>query len=269
MRKAAGSAALVLVDSAVPLRPEPALFEAMLAGWRRQQGARRLSGPLVEVFPVAQDDDVAVIDDEDVGAGDGPAGWVLAGPWCACWRGGGQSVVTSVTAARALCSSTMFLRPAMAATRAWVARLLTARGRPRAASWIERDGVVAEQRVGAAGELEVVGDVSGGLLGGHGGHGVADGDPLVQGGQDAEAEHPAQGGLADEQAGQRADRVHLGVRQEADGLELVRESAGVPRRWPAGDAAALVVLGGEQPGGLGGEGGAAVGGPPPSAVTTW
>ncbi len=68
--------------------------------------------------PVAQDDDVAVIGDEDVGAVDGPAGWVLAGPWCACWRGGGQSVVTSVTAARALCSSTMFLRPAMAATRA-------------------------------------------------------------------------------------------------------------------------------------------------------
>src|SRR5262249_17869119 len=37
-----------LVDGAVPLRPEPALFEAMLEGWRRQQGARRLSGPLVE-----------------------------------------------------------------------------------------------------------------------------------------------------------------------------------------------------------------------------
>ena len=47
-RKAAGSAALVLVDGAVPLRPEPALFEAMLEGWRRQQGARRLSGPLIE-----------------------------------------------------------------------------------------------------------------------------------------------------------------------------------------------------------------------------
>ena len=47
-RKAAGSAALVLVDGAVPLRPEPARLEAMLEGWRRQQGARRLSGPLVE-----------------------------------------------------------------------------------------------------------------------------------------------------------------------------------------------------------------------------
>src|SRR5258708_4898437 len=73
------------------------------------------------VFPVAQDDDVAVIGVEDVGAAEGPVGWVLAGPWCAGWRGGGQSVVTSVTAARALCSSTMDLRPAMVATRAWVA----------------------------------------------------------------------------------------------------------------------------------------------------
>src|SRR5205814_575715 len=100
----------------------------------RHQPRHRRPGLL---FPVTQDDDVAVIDDEDVGEVDGPAGWVLAGPWCACWRGAGQSVVTSVTAARALCSSTMFLRPAMAATRAWVARLLTARGRPRAASWIK------------------------------------------------------------------------------------------------------------------------------------
>ena len=46
--KAAGSAALVLVDGAVPLRPEPALFVAMLEGWRRQQAARRLTGPLID-----------------------------------------------------------------------------------------------------------------------------------------------------------------------------------------------------------------------------
>jgi len=38
----------VLAGDATPLRPEPALFEAMLEGWRRQQGARRLSGPLAE-----------------------------------------------------------------------------------------------------------------------------------------------------------------------------------------------------------------------------
>jgi integrase/recombinase XerC len=48
MGRAAGSAALVLVDGATPLRPEPALFEAMLEGWRRQQAARRLSGPLID-----------------------------------------------------------------------------------------------------------------------------------------------------------------------------------------------------------------------------
>jgi site-specific recombinase XerD len=39
---------LVLVDGVVPLRPEPALFEAMLEGWRRQQAARRLTGPLID-----------------------------------------------------------------------------------------------------------------------------------------------------------------------------------------------------------------------------
>ena len=88
------------------------------------------------LFPVTEDEDVAVIDGEDGRAQFGPASWVLAGPWCAWWRGGGQSVVISVMAARALCSSTMFLRAAQAATRAWVARLLTARGRPRAASWM-------------------------------------------------------------------------------------------------------------------------------------
>ena len=47
-RKAAGSAALVLVDGAAPVRPEPALFGEMLEGWRRQQAARRLTGPLVD-----------------------------------------------------------------------------------------------------------------------------------------------------------------------------------------------------------------------------
>jgi site-specific recombinase XerD len=43
-RRAAGSAVLVLVGEATPLRVEEALFEAMLEGWRRQHAARRLSG---------------------------------------------------------------------------------------------------------------------------------------------------------------------------------------------------------------------------------
>jgi integrase/recombinase XerC len=46
--RAVGSAALVLVDGATPLRPESALFAAMLEGWRRQQVSRRLSGPLID-----------------------------------------------------------------------------------------------------------------------------------------------------------------------------------------------------------------------------
>ncbi|MGZ4664810.1 MAG: hypothetical protein ACXV5Q_07110 [Frankiaceae bacterium] len=45
---ASGSAALVLVEGATPVRPEWTLFEAMLSGWRRQQVSRRLSPSLVE-----------------------------------------------------------------------------------------------------------------------------------------------------------------------------------------------------------------------------
>jgi integrase/recombinase XerC len=44
----AGSAALTLVTEATPLSPGPALFEAMLEGWRRQQAARRLTGALID-----------------------------------------------------------------------------------------------------------------------------------------------------------------------------------------------------------------------------
>ena len=43
MARLAGSASLVLVDGATPLRPEPALFDAMIEGWCRQHSARRLS----------------------------------------------------------------------------------------------------------------------------------------------------------------------------------------------------------------------------------
>jgi integrase/recombinase XerC len=45
--RVAGSAALSLVTGATPLRPEPALFEAMLAGWRCQQQSRRLSESMI------------------------------------------------------------------------------------------------------------------------------------------------------------------------------------------------------------------------------
>lgn len=46
--RVAGSAALVLVDAATPLRVEPALFESMLAGWARQQQSRRLGVSIVD-----------------------------------------------------------------------------------------------------------------------------------------------------------------------------------------------------------------------------
>jgi integrase/recombinase XerC len=42
-RRTAGQAALVLAGEAIPLHPEPALFEAMIEGWRCQHSARRLS----------------------------------------------------------------------------------------------------------------------------------------------------------------------------------------------------------------------------------
>jgi hypothetical protein len=58
----------------------------------------------------AQLDDDGVVDGEDAGAGKGPAGGVPAGLWCAWWRLGGQSAVTSAAAVRALVWSTMALR---------------------------------------------------------------------------------------------------------------------------------------------------------------
>ena len=43
-----GATALALVGGATPLRVKSALFEEMLAGWRRQQLSRRLGGSLIE-----------------------------------------------------------------------------------------------------------------------------------------------------------------------------------------------------------------------------
>jgi len=47
-RRTAETAALMLVDGATPLRAEPALFEAMLEGWRRQQVSRRLGSSIID-----------------------------------------------------------------------------------------------------------------------------------------------------------------------------------------------------------------------------
>src|SRR6266511_4642717 len=77
------------------------------------------------------------------------------------------------------------------------------------------DGVVGEQWLGAAGQVQVVGQVGGGVGQVHGRQGVAGGDALVEGGEDAEAELAGQGGLAEEDAGEGALGVHVGVGQQA------------------------------------------------------
>src|SRR6266568_175275 len=76
------------------------------------------------------------------------------------------------------------------------------------------DGVVGEQRFGAAGKLQVVGEVGGGLGQVHGGDGVAGGDALVERGEHAKAQLAGKGGLADEDAGEGAGGVHVGVGQQ-------------------------------------------------------
>jgi hypothetical protein len=109
-------AALLSLQAIVGLRP-PA--------WRKQTwmypqctfasaqiSSARLAS-LCEPGPLSADtqfDDGGVVDVEDVGAGKSPAGGVPAGLWCAWWRLGGQSAVTSAAAARAADSSTMALR---------------------------------------------------------------------------------------------------------------------------------------------------------------
>jgi hypothetical protein len=109
----------------------------------------------------------------------------LRGSWSCC-RLDRQSVVTSVTAARAQDSSTTVSLVANAATRAWTVRLFTARGSPRLTCG-SGGRVVAEQGVGAAGESRVTDQVGFGLTRLHPGHGVAQRDPLVQGGEGSRA----------------------------------------------------------------------------------
>jgi integrase/recombinase XerC len=47
MQRPTGTAALVVVRGIQQLRPEPALFESMLEGWRRQQESRRLGSSII------------------------------------------------------------------------------------------------------------------------------------------------------------------------------------------------------------------------------
>jgi hypothetical protein len=87
------------------------------------------------------------------------------------------------------------------------------------------------------------------LLAGHGRHRVTQGDALVEGGEHAEFDLPAEGGLADQQAGHRTGGVHVVVGEHPDGLQLVViEQVGVDDQ--DGDTAPLGVLGGRRVGGL-------------------
>src|SRR4029077_19026365 len=77
--------------------------------------------------------------------------------------------------------------------------------------------------------------------------------------QDGEFHLAAQGGLADEQAGERGVGVHAVVGQHPDGLELVvGQQVGFVQDEDGG-AAALVAFGGERAGGLGDQPGGQVG----------
>ena len=107
----------------------------------------------------------------------------------------------------------------------------------------------------ASGEREVVAQVAAGLRGGHGWHGVAQPDALVQGGEDAEFHPSPQGGLADQQAGERAGGVHVVVGEHPDRLELgVVEQVGLVDDQDGG-AAAFGLFDGEGVDGLRDEGG--------------
>src|SRR5215218_41205 len=119
----------------------------------------------------------------------------------------------------------------------------------------QRDGVVAEQGVGAAGELEVVADVGDGLGQVHAVQVVAQRDALVEGGQGADLQPPPQGGLAQQQAGERRAGVHVVVGEHADLLQLLgRQQVGLVDDHHGG-LGLLGLLGGQQLGGLGDQAG--------------
>jgi hypothetical protein len=63
------------------------------------------------------------------------------------------------------------------------------------------DGVGGEELVGAAGEGEVVAEIGGGVTEVHGRDVETGGNPLIQGGEDTNAELTDEGGLAEEDAG--------------------------------------------------------------------
>ena len=85
----------------------------------------------------------------------------------------------------------------------------------------QRDRVVGEQRVGAAGEREMVLHVALGFLRGQTADRVAHRNPLIQRGERAAPEPVTQGGLAEQQQAERRGLVHPHVRQAAHALQAL------------------------------------------------
>ena len=147
-----------------------------------------------------------------------------AGQVAGAGGGRGHWSLTSAAAARAAASSAMVLRVAQVAMSAATASRFD---RPRVAAGgvvDERGGVIAEKRIGAAGEAGVMLQVTGCLLQGHRLHGVADGDPLVERGEDAEFHVLPQLRLAGEHGRQRRGGIEVGIGEHPDGLQLVVDS---------------------------------------------
>ena len=114
----------------------------------------------------------------------------------------------------------------------------------------EGGGVVGEQGVGPAGEFEVMGDVAAGFGRGEWRHSETQCDALIERGEHAELDPPAQRRLADEKARERGFRVELAVGEEPDFFELVRgEEVGFVDRDDHAFAS-FVLFGGEQVNGL-------------------
>jgi len=90
------------------------------------------------------------------------------------------------------------------------------------AGWVDvGDGVIGEQRVGSADELEVVAEVAGGFLAGHAGHGAAHGDALFERGQRTQSHLRRERGLAQKDCREGRFGVEPVIRQQPQRLQGV------------------------------------------------
>ena len=88
----------------------------------------------------------------------------------------------------------MALSAANAATRGLQGDVVHRAGVAAAGLVDQRGRIVGEQGVGPPGKRAVTPEVAAGLLAGHGRHGVAQPDPLIERGEDAEFHPPPHGG---------------------------------------------------------------------------